>query len=342
MGFSLDWKRNDQPFKVTIDFLVMTVEVKVEKIYNHAFAQGLIAYSGGTGRGSCNGDSGGPMYVQQDGQWFVAGIANGRDEDFGSGGRCEVGQGLYTSLSFYKGWIGEIMETTLPGISTETPAKGEWATEITGPHDTFSSWCLDYNLPRTVWDGLEDLFKNWGTRDCQALQDRLTRSRTLNGDATTIGLVPAIEGLQKVILRSKGVGESLSVDQMQRIVELVNQQPSITELTIESYKISALTPLSELKNIKKLALRNGKIEDISALSSLTNLESLDLAVNLVQDLTPLSVLKNLRELSLRWNKLSDVSPLGTLVNLQKLDLSLNNLPNKSCPVPDPEKTICGF
>lgn len=321
---------------------VLTVAVKVEKVYNHAFAQGLIAYSGGTGRGSCNGDSGGPMYVQQDGQWYVAGIANGRDKDFGGSGRCEVGQGIYTSLSFYKGWAAEVMNTTLPGEATMTPAKGEWATEISGTHDTFSSWCLDYNLPRTVWDGLEGLFKNWGTRDCQALLERITRSRILNGDATTVGLVPVIEGLQKVMLRSKGQRESLSVDQLQGIVEQVNRQTSVTELTIDGYELPDITPLAGLLNIKSLAVRAGKVQDISPLASMKNLETLDLAVNQIEDVSALGALTNLKELSLRWNKLTDVTPLGALVNLQKLDLSLNNLINKSCPIPDPDKVICGF
>ena len=63
-----------------------------------------------------------------------------------------------------------------------------------------------------------------------------------------------------------------------------------------------------------------KISDLTPLENLTNLKVLRLGCNAVSDLSPLRNLTNLRWLSLHENRITDVSPLADLTNLYILDI----------------------
>ncbi|MCL2070813.1 MAG: leucine-rich repeat domain-containing protein [Oscillospiraceae bacterium] len=70
---------------------------------------------------------------------------------------------------------------------------------------------------------------------------------------------------------------------------------------------------------------NGKISDITPLRDLTNLRELDLSFNQISDLSPLYRLTNLRSLHLKFNQISDISPLCMMFRLEYLDLNTNPL-----------------
>jgi hypothetical protein len=75
-------------------------------------------------------------------------------------------------------------------------------------------------------------------------------------------------------------------------------------------RISDLTGLSHLVNLKFLELDLNQINDITELVSLTNLEMLFLSYNpQIQDITPLSGLVNLHMLDLSYNHITDIHPL---------------------------------
>ncbi|MBI6871139.1 leucine-rich repeat domain-containing protein [Clostridium aciditolerans] len=84
---------------------------------------------------------------------------------------------------------------------------------------------------------------------------------------------------------------------------------------MESNKITDISALSRLTNLKSLSLYNNKIRNLQALSTLINLDNLNLYINKVENIEPLGKLTNLTDLSLGMNKISDI---GSLKNLTKL------------------------
>ncbi|MCJ8283365.1 MAG: leucine-rich repeat domain-containing protein [Rivularia sp. ALOHA_DT_140] len=89
-----------------------------------------------------------------------------------------------------------------------------------------------------------------------------------------------------------------------------------------------------------LDLSSNKISDLSPLGRLTNLRELYLSYNQISDLSPLSQLTNLNFLFLESNQISDLSPLSQLTNLTWLFVGGNPIKNKICPV-KPE-SVCEF
>ena len=75
-------------------------------------------------------------------------------------------------------------------------------------------------------------------------------------------------------------------------------------LYIEENRITDLSPLAGLINLKELNLYDNKISDLASLAELTNLEGLGLDINRVLDLSPLVGLTNLKELDVRSNPLN--------------------------------------
>ncbi len=55
------------------------------------------------GHGTCSGDSGGPAYIEKDGQYYLFGVTS-------RGSQLCDGVGVYTNAVFYKPWIIESME----------------------------------------------------------------------------------------------------------------------------------------------------------------------------------------------------------------------------------------
>jgi len=92
------------------------------------------------------------------------------------------------------------------------------------------------------------------------------------------------------------------------------------EVKINYNRLTDLSPLSGLKNLKELNLRNNQIKNLSPLSKLTNLTSLNLYDNPISDISPLSGLKKMEILFFGDNEtqLKDLSPLSKLTNLKEL------------------------
>ncbi|XP_067236750.1 trypsin I-P1-like isoform X2 [Chanodichthys erythropterus] len=73
------------------------------------------------GKGSCKGDSGGPMVSKKDSLWIQSGIVS-----FGKGEGCAQPEypGVYTRVSQYQDWIKSYMSSNTPGFvefNTEKP-----------------------------------------------------------------------------------------------------------------------------------------------------------------------------------------------------------------------------
>ena len=100
--------------------------------------------------------------------------------------------------------------------------------------------------------------------------------------------------------------------------------PGLTTLSLGENKISDLTPLKDLRNLRELILwKNDTIADLTPLKDLRNLRRLALDINQITDLTPLQNLRSLEDLSLGGNQVSNVFPLRGLTSLKKLSVSGN-------------------
>ncbi len=117
----------------------------------------------------------------------------------------------------------------------------------------------------------------------------------------------------------------------QHTIDVLLQEGSIKELKTKDYltiykrKISDLTPLAGLTQLKKLRLTENNISDISPLAGLTILDNLSLDRNNISDISPLAGLTKLERLHLEQNNISDISPLAGLTKLGRLFLEQNNI-----------------
>jgi len=75
-------------------------------------------------------------------------------------------------------------------------------------------------------------------------------------------------------------------------------------------KITDISPIADLKNLKEICLDSCDITEVSSMSGLNKLEKLSLRDNTIVDISALANLKNLRELSLEDNRISDISPIA--------------------------------
>ena len=98
---------------------------------------------------------------------------------------------------------------------------------------------------------------------------------------------------------------------------------NLESLVVTNAKVSDLTPLAGLENLRVLVLANNRrITDIASLAGLIHLELLDLQNNQISDISPLKGLVNLKLLNLSGNQILDFTPIYGLVGIETLRLGL--------------------
>ena len=108
-------------------------------------------------------------------------------------------------------------------------------------------------------------------------------------------------------------------------LEGFDQLTALVTLKLMDNRITDLTPLLTLPNLKHLDIGGNKLEDIHLLASLPRLFTLDLSYNKIKDLSPLADLPALVRLELKNNRISRLPALLALVALEDLDLADNQL-----------------
>lgn len=63
--------------------------------------------AGGGGKDSCNGDSGGPLYIKVDDSWLLAGATSRATKEWRLSGRACGEGGIYVRLAAYSDWLEE-------------------------------------------------------------------------------------------------------------------------------------------------------------------------------------------------------------------------------------------
>jgi secreted trypsin-like serine protease len=98
-----------------------------EFIENDTIASLMVVNDSDGNQSACHGDSGGPLFVEKAGKWFLAGATHGynakasfvaRTED----NACEAGHILYTFVGAYLDWIQSTEGIKLGFNETENPA----------------------------------------------------------------------------------------------------------------------------------------------------------------------------------------------------------------------------
>ncbi|MCL1866896.1 MAG: leucine-rich repeat domain-containing protein [Oscillospiraceae bacterium] len=147
---------------------------------------------------------------------------------------------------------------------------------------------------------------------------------TLIAVAVVVAGIPAVfaeEDLNSVDFSNQGITD-------ERLVEMVanGEIPQrVTILDLSRNKITDISPLNSLIDLKELSLQGNNITDIEPLCSLINLNRLRLGYNQITDITPLNILTNLENLYLESNRIVDISPFVALTNLEELYLESNQI-----------------
>lgn len=101
------------------------------------------------------------------------------------------------------------------------------------------------------------------------------------------------------------------------------------QLNLSYEKLTDISLIASIKDIKALELRENQLEDISALAGLETLHKLDLAGNMLSDISALAELNRLTTLNLSENFIADLAPLKGLVALKTLYLHENSITDYS-------------
>ncbi len=102
-------------------------------------------------------------------------------------------------------------------------------------------------------------------------------------------------------------------------------QPDEDNVIREGPRITDISALAELTNLRTLCLTFQDVEDISAVANMPNLYGLDIQSCLVSDLTPLAGLDRLEWLFAGYCRITDLSPLAGMTSLQSLGLYYNRV-----------------
>jgi hypothetical protein len=91
-------------------------------------------------------------------------------------------------------------------------------------------------------------------------------------------------------------------------------------------RISTITPLEGLVNLRTLVLQNNLIENLGPVSGMVQLRDLNCISNQIRDLSPLRNLQSLEELALTKNPVKSFRVLETLPALRELRISNDQVP----------------
>ena len=96
----------------------LSVDTHFREYRNDKRYRSLLVFNAGEGKGTCNGDSGGPAYFKLNSKWYLIGATNGmvstltpesfiKRSDGTLDASCEAGGSVYTFLGDYKKSIEE-------------------------------------------------------------------------------------------------------------------------------------------------------------------------------------------------------------------------------------------
>ncbi len=124
-----------------------------------------------------------------------------------------------------------------------------------------------------------------------------------------------------------GLGLDLRGQQISKISEIEGFEkiPHLTKLDLSRNKISTISDLDSLTDLKILNLENNQISNTQGMETLVNLTQLDLNTNKINKIAGLESLVDLKFLNLSYNNLSTIHGLRNLILLGSLSIDHNHI-----------------
>ena len=104
-------------------------------------------------------------------------------------------------------------------------------------------------------------------------------------------------------------------------IKVLSEFTNITDLILSNNKITDLSCLSGLTELKTLTYHNNSVRSLEFAKNLTNLTVIGAENNGITDLSPLSKHTKLEEIWLSWNSFTTIEPLSKCKNLRALSVS---------------------
>ncbi len=320
------------------------------KTSNHEFVstnqfKNLILITTGANKGSCHGDSGGPVYIKWNGEWLLYGVASGFDvgltpssykvvdiKDNEMAPTCSGGQSIYNYAGEYSHWVMANSDAQI-NFSNNTK-QPEDISPIAHPDQVmpFSWWCENSTAGDDYWytvrqllyfasDSVDNSLKKDTLVDCQLAETILNEFSKIKfieddffADLSPLVGLASLEKIEFV--------ETAQPD----VSPLINSKA--THVKFQNLKITSLEYVESLigmENLVSLDLTNNAIEDISLISEFSQLTELKLGRNKIQDIQPLETLKQLKVLELFSNDITDIEPILNLSDLTELLVANNSM-----------------
>lgn len=319
--------------------------------------------------GPCFGDSGGPAFIRFHGRWYLTGTFVGWDrilvpEDPDT--LCKSGEGLYTFVGDYAGWLEESSSSDISFDSQENPLRPPTEVEVQTLLDSqsFSSWCQRRDFDDPSWYTVQRIIRL--ASDYRAANDdpRLAKELFENCDIAESWVKRMIAANKELVLDASEQVDAQSwgrIEDIRPLLSLANA--GIESLAISESSIRDLSPLLAFPSLRKLLIRNNLVgegspldlslfadlEDVSiqnsgnsiayeSLSRLTKLKSLSLSDLEIEELPELH--SRLEDLNLNHVGLAKPWDLSFAKNLRSLSLTLT--PVATLPDELPELTDLRF
>ena len=156
----------------------------------------------------------------------------------------------------------------------------------------------------------------------------------ITSDKIEIDTLSPLEEISELEILDFSIIGSLEPASKAKITDLsaLTHLQNLKELRLNPYEVKDYDSLTEMKDLQVLTISNVSNEEFSRFDELENLKSLRIDNPLkaqeneaITDLSPISSLTDLEELRLSNNEIKDITPLRDLTNLEILDLSNNKI-----------------
>ena len=307
------------------------VETRIRDFVDQGRLYNLMVVDSNSEKGPCFGDSGGPLYIQHEGQWFIAGDFMGWDkilvpEDPAT--ICDYGQGIYNFAGDFASWIEASSGLNLRYDALDNPrpqtSEDPWLSEGSETLG-FTEWCEYRNFEDPAWYTVQRLIRILSDDLFDQGKDDLALEVMEDCDTAT--------------------NELANYFKRNETLKLVGRGP---EFNFKSAVLRDIRPLASLSDfpIKRLILTDHDLSDLSPINSFRQLEYLEISDNRLaqpmfingssesgSELTKgfdLTLLPKLKELILNnVNVGMDFSGLQVLDRLETLTLTDTSFANLS-------------
>ncbi|MBC7661383.1 MAG: trypsin-like serine protease [Chitinophagaceae bacterium] len=326
--------------------VLLEAKIKLQQYLNSSrFFSLMLVNDADTGHSACNGDSGGPAFVDINGKSLLAGVLHGTDA-FASGHMttdakksCEFGWVLYTFAGDYLDWItstsGEKLafSDAINHAQTKTPVAPVLDKSDRG--SSLQALLEVNNIADPVW-------KTTGSLLSKVIADKKLSIEEAHKLYFNFAATASLLLEYKTLAFDSLIQNGNEIADLRPIAKLLN----LETLSFTGQAVTDTKPLGQLKKLKSLHLGNNHATasipwDFSFLAELPLLEELDLTRNpdnLKLDTVPWESLSHLKSLTLSSNKdtldLTKVkwSALTSLKSLTITDSSITDIaPLKDIP-----------